>query len=281
MSPSQWRLLVLGVVAWSISPQAVFADESATVQTGATPGTARSIGSPNRGRLENGKKLEACETIHLIRKHRWGLPDLVGLIDRSAKRVADKYAGSVLVVGDLSQKAGGQIRGHGSHKTGRDADIGFYLLRGDKSFVASDFHIIDREGRAKGVKGVRFDTARNWALVESWLSDERATVLHIFVANHLRTRLLAEAQRVRAPAELIEKAAEAMVQPRPGARHDDHFHVRIRCPDGQSDCMNFPVRYTRIARPSPSKQKATKAQTGRAAKASKRPAAKIRPKRPK
>lgn len=174
-------------------------------------------------------------------EHHWGLPDLVRLLERSAASVAAAHEGAVLVVGDLSRKEGGRIRGHGSHQTGRDADLGFYLRRDGESYLASRYHVIDKDGRATTDGAVRFDDQRNWRLVQALLEDDVAVVQLIFVADHLRKRLLAEGKRQGATKRVLDRAGSVMRQPTRGQRHDDHFHVRIRCPRGQRDCVNVVV----------------------------------------
>jgi penicillin-insensitive murein endopeptidase len=234
--------LVLGVLVGSAWTSIASADQKATTEPKTETSAPRSIGFPNKGSLVGGKRLETSETLHASREHRWGLPILVGLIERAAARVADKHPGAILVVGDLSRESGGEIKGHDSHESGRDVDLGFYLSKDGEPFITEEHLVIDREGSARSKSGVRFDDARNWTLVESLLLDRDARVMQIFVSYHLRTRLMREARRANASAEALERARAVLVAPRTGQRHDDHFHVRIRCPKGQKDCVDFPAR---------------------------------------
>jgi penicillin-insensitive murein endopeptidase len=199
---------------------------------------ARSLGSPTAGRLENGVELRSSNTVNLRRCEgpRWGLPTLVGLLERSAGRVARRHPGSVLVVGDLSARGGGELGGHRSHQSGRDADVGFYFLDARKRPVVPErFLRVRRDGRAIDRPDLRFDDARNWTLVESWMIDPRAIIQHVFVAEPLRERLLSHAKRARAYGPVLHRASLALKQPRQGLSHDDHFHVRVACPRVQSD----------------------------------------------
>ena len=204
---------------------------------------SKSIGSPNEGHLEGGARVEGSRAMRVVGANRWGLPELVGLLDRTAKKVAASYPGSIMTVGDLSKKGGGDIGGHHSHESGRDADVGFYLVDGKgKQVLAPRFAAIDEEGRARGMGKARFDDARNWALVESLATDPRARVLQVFVANHLRTRLLAYAEREGAPARVRDRAAELMLQPHHALPHDNHFHVRLACPKNERDCVDYATK---------------------------------------
>ncbi len=208
---------------------------------------AQSHGSPSEGTLVGGERLDGGPGLRVVGRSNWGMPELVGMLRRSAKRVADRHPGAVLTVGDLSRKGGGDIDGHRSHESGRDADVGFYLTQRGKPFLPPRFAVIAPDGAAERFAGVRFDDARNWALVEAWLTDPETRVLQVFVAAHLRARLLEHARRSGASAALQARAADLLQQPRRGLPHDNHFHVRIACPRGQLACVNFSSH----SRPSP------------------------------
>lgn len=210
-----------------------------------SPPRSVSVGSPNEGRLDGGKKLEPKKSLRLVGGHRWGVPSLVGMLERSAAEVAKRFPGSVLSVGDLSRKGGGDVDGHRSHESGRDADVGFYLRKGKKPWLGPRFSAIDVEGNVVGQPAIRFDDARNWALVQAWLSDRDANVLQIFVAQHVKVRLLAEARRVGAPAIIQNRAAFTLIQPSRGLPHDNHFHVRVACPRTSDDCIEYGTRPTK------------------------------------
>jgi penicillin-insensitive murein DD-endopeptidase len=204
---------------------------------------AESLGSPNAGHLVGGVVLEASKCLRLIGANRWGLPELVSLVQRSCARVAEKHPGERMTVGDLSQKGGGDISGHHSHESGRDVDIGFYLVdRHGREVFAPRFATIDAEGRAHGLPGARFDDAANWDFVEALVTDPRARVIQIFVAKPIRARLLAEAARRGVPAHVRDRAASLMLQPTRGLPHDNHFHVRIACPKGSPNCIDYATK---------------------------------------
>jgi penicillin-insensitive murein DD-endopeptidase len=154
--------------------------------------------------------------------------------------VAKQSPGSVLNVGHLSKRGGGEVDRHASHESGRDADIGFYLKKGNAFFLADHFLIMDEHGKGDG--GVTFDTARNWQLVVNLLTDAHARVTHIFVVSHLRDRLLAYGKQIGTHADIRERAAMVLAQPHGALPHDDHFHVRIACPNRMEGCIELPER---------------------------------------
>src|SRR5262249_22392235 len=56
----------------------------------------------------------------------------------------------------------------------------------------------------------------------------------------IRARLLAYAEKIGAPANIRNRAAELMAQPKGALPHDDHFHVRLGCPSGMQECIEQP-----------------------------------------
>ena len=222
-------------------------ENAPSVRSIAAVGSARSIGSPTDGRLEGGIPLAPSRELRLKNPQgaRWGLPALVALLERSADRLAQRFHGSVVVVGDLSRRRGGDIAGHKSHESGRDADVGFFFLGAKGEQIPSaQFHVVDADGIAVDDRSLRFDDARNWALVEAWVTDPRARVEHIFVADALRARLLKAARERGTYRPVLNRAAIALKQPTTGQAHDDHFHVRIACPrrsaGPQGECVLDP-----------------------------------------
>jgi penicillin-insensitive murein endopeptidase len=218
-----------------------------------------SVGYPNEGRLQGGARLDT--SLPFIRPvsvcpgvdAHWGLPVLVRMIERAARGVAKRYPGSVLSVGDMSQKSGGEIVGHHSHESGRDADIGFYIVDAKgKPLSGRSFVKFDASLTSKELPGARFDLARNWLLIQHLLTDPAARVSHIFIAEPLRQGLLAYA-RPRVSRALWNRAAIAMVQPSSSLPHDDHIHVRISCPRASGgECIE-------LAKNAPSRAKLAKA----------------------
>jgi penicillin-insensitive murein endopeptidase len=208
----------------------------------------RSIGSPTEGHLLGGTRLEESPWLRIVPCHRdedvrWGLESLVSLIDHAARGVRKQFPDSVLSVGHLSRRDGGEVDMHASHESGRDADLGFYVVNQQgKSIFAEHFVAFQADGTAPTWPGARFDDARNWALVAGLVGEGRAHVSYIFVASPLRTRLLTYAQRIGAPYAIRVRASEVMAQPRGSLPHDDHFHVRISCPGGMDGCVEYPVR---------------------------------------
>jgi len=200
-----------------------------------------SIGLPMDGSLVRGQVLPKKGSGYRMmrksadRKARFGVLELVMIIKDAAHKVQQKHRGSVLAVADLSARKGGSMDHHGSHQSGRDVDLAFFMLEGgDPAAAAEEFVPFDTNGYSiDPPMRYRFDVARNWAVVEAFIESSRAEVQWIFVADHLKRMLLAHAEAAGARRSTIQKARQILRQPGKKA-HWDHFHVRIYCPDGDA-----------------------------------------------
>ncbi|MFO0761276.1 MAG: penicillin-insensitive murein endopeptidase [Byssovorax sp.] len=201
------------------------------------PRKAESIGSPNEGRLEGGVHLDLSHPYFRVVPTyasgdvRWGHPTMIAMIDRAARTVAKRFPGSVLDVGDISKRGGGDLLRHHSHESGRDADLGFYAVDAKgKQVHAHGFIKFDGPNVSPNTPGAHLDAPRTWLFIEQLLTDPVARVSHIFIAEPLRQHLLAYARAHAASRALVDRAAIVMMQPTTSLPHDDHLHVRISCP---------------------------------------------------
>jgi len=234
-----------------------------SAEAGAAGGSV-SVGRHNAGRLLYGRQLRESEHVRL--KHpdgdqHHGTDELVTLIERAAAEVARQFPGSRLTVGDLSRRRGGAFRPHRSHRSGRDADLGFYVVDTAGQPVYPDrFYDFRADGTTRAHPDWRFDDARNWALVAALVGQDETPVQFLFVARGLRERLLRYAREIGAPEELIARAEVVLDQSSRGGRHDDHFHMRIYCPnDDRPRCIDSPPFHAWVPRPSPDELAAMRA----------------------
>lgn len=224
----------------------------------ASASRSTSLGTCTEGRLEGGLPLPLVAAGLLFHPDkdpgsRFGTVELVGGLVRAAAAVERAQPGVPLTVSDLSREGGGEISRHASHRSGRDVDVLFYLRRvGGEPFVPAKAIPLDPEGRGTDYGDladpaddvpVELDAARTWSLVAALLADEAVAVQRIFVVEHLRRRLLDEARRVDAPAEVIQRFSEVTCQP--GFPHDDHMHIRVFCSaeDIAAGCVDAPPIY--------------------------------------
>lgn len=208
---------------------------------------SRSVGVPDRGQLLDGVELQDGPYLFVRETRRgratWGTGELVGLIQRAAAQVAAAHPGPKLVVGDLSRRRGGRLSPHRSHRNGRDADIGFYLLNeAGEPVEPPRFVHVGRRGCGRiGRDRYCFDVERNWTLLTALVSDPIARIQYVLVAPYIRRRLLAEGERRGASEALMARVRTVTAPHRGSSAHRSHFHVRIYCPvDDRPGCVDEP-----------------------------------------
>ena len=235
----------------AVPPGAVARGATASSGVPSLPGPlrrSRSVGLPWSGRLRHGVPLKPNKRVRYVTEYAaagnfYGTWQLVQLLHRAAHRVALRLPGAKLSVGELSNKTGGNLSGHASHESGRDVDIGFYMLDGAKKpYQAYAFANFDGRGRALAPnRGLRFDVARNWELIAKLVADGDARVQYIFVSPPVRRLLLEEGKRRGAPPVVLHRATKVMVGPSANHPHANHFHVRIYCgPNERPGCTDQP-----------------------------------------
>ena len=114
---------------------------------------SRSLGYPWQGKLERGVKLRETGSVRYVTEygvtnHFFGAWQLVQLLERAAHQVARSLPGARLSVGELSKERGGDLPGHASHESGRDVDVGFYMLdAASRSYSAYAFARFGERGQ--------------------------------------------------------------------------------------------------------------------------------------
>lgn len=186
----------------------------------------------------------------------FGTVELVRALMRAAAVVHEELPGSEAVINDLGFAEGGPIPHHGSHQAGRDVDVLFYYLDRDGQPWPAKGVPVDLRGRGwdfgdlsdpRDDVRVHIDLPRTWrfiaALIEHDLGAEETLLQRIFIAEHVRTLLLGQAERVRAPSPVRERFEALTCQP--SHPHDDHFHLRFFCSaeDLEGGCADSPPMY--------------------------------------
>jgi len=221
------------------------------------PEATTSIGAPGAGELRGAAALpkQGPGFIHNPKRPeqaRYATHEMIAAIMGAAAVVDAEYPGSGLVVNDLSLEHGGPIAQHGSHQNGRDADILFYVFDAKGEPIPSVGVPIDPSGRGFDFKDlttpaddqpVRLDAKRTMRFIAALIEHAGDDVQRIFIAEHVRTLLLAEANRARIAKATRERFELLSCQP--GTPHDDHMHVRFHCTaqDMQAGCSDSPPTY--------------------------------------
>jgi penicillin-insensitive murein endopeptidase len=194
-----------------------------------------SIGTVSDGRMVRAHRLWLVGQHHRVLKLCWrrrtnfGTDEMISLLLHGAQNVATAFPGSQLAVGNIARKKGGKIRWSRSHRTGRDADVMFYVRFLGKRCTSPGF-VKFKNGSMRSVTGrYGFDTERNWHLVKSLITHPTIQVQWLFIAEHLRNALLNWAIDHNENLALVDRAAKVLHQPSDSAPHDDHIHIRIYC----------------------------------------------------
>lgn len=197
---------------------------------GAPRAIGRTTGGCIAGAVPLPKDGEGYSVVHLSRNRYYGHPSLIRFVQGLGQSVADSRLG-ILQIGDLAQPRGGPMAyGHQSHQTGLDVDIWFNLLKGQLPGSKSDPWRDQIQtpsllnGPGTGLDRQIWDHGHREILE---LAARFPAVDRIFV-NPLIKRELCRA--VNGNRGWLEKI-------RPWYGHDDHFHVRLHCPDDSPACI--------------------------------------------
>jgi penicillin-insensitive murein endopeptidase len=202
------------------------------------PGAPQAIGTPVAGCIAGAAALPldgaGFQVIRISRHRYFAHPQTVAFVEALGAQ-AQALSLAPFYVGDMSLPRGGPMpNGHASHETGLDVDIWFNLdpkpvlapsAREDvplPSMVLPGGHAIDP---------ARFG-APQIALLRLAASDPR--VDRVFV-NPAIKRALCEGYGGAGQGDRSWLHAI-----RPWYGHDEHFHVRLRCPAGSGDCVPQP-----------------------------------------
>jgi penicillin-insensitive murein endopeptidase len=193
--------------------------------------------------LEGGVALPAdgpnWQVMRPSRNRAWGHPFLIALLERLAQKLPAEAGWPGLLVGDIAQPRGGpMVTGHGSHQIGLDADIWLTPMPSRRlspaerdempatDVVAADGSDVDEAAW----------TPQHRRLLEAVAREPG--VERLFVNPAIKRALCREAGPDRAWLAKI----------RPWWGHNYHFHMRLFCPSGQTECR--PRRATAAARSS-------------------------------
>jgi penicillin-insensitive murein endopeptidase len=195
----------------------------------------RAIGSYTRGCIAGAEQMpltgDTWQVMRLSRNRYWGHPKMIALLKRLAAKAHKDAGWPGILVGDIGQPRGGPaLSGHASHQIGLDADIWLTPMPD---------HRLSREEREdmSAVMMVRPDrldvdprvfTPGHLALLRD--AAREPGVQRIFVNAAIKKALCREARGDRGWLSKI----------RPWYGHDYHFHIRMKCPTGSSECEGQP-----------------------------------------
>ncbi len=192
-----------------------------------TPGIAQSIGGFAHGCIAGAATLPVdgigYEAIRLSRRRNFGHPDTVDFVQGLGRRAA--AAGLPLFyIGDMGQPRGGPLPfGHASHQDGLDVDIWLTLeTQPGLSAAAREEPPLPSMLTADGNIDPGHFGRRQVTLLRLALTDPR--VERMFVSPAIKLALC------RGFGGAAEGGTAWLHRLSPWWGHDDHFHVRLRCP---------------------------------------------------
>jgi penicillin-insensitive murein endopeptidase len=160
------------------------------------------------------------------RRRFFGHPALIHYLQDLAQAATQQRLG-ILSIGDLGQARGGPApNGHASHQTGLDVDIWFWLLPNGHPLPAAERETVRAPSMVMST-GRAVDPGQ-WSPQQARLLQLAAgfeTVERIFVNPAIKQALCRQSP-----------GASWLHKLRPWWGHDDHFHVRLRCPTGDAEC---------------------------------------------
>lgn len=191
----------------------------------------RSIGEPTNGCIAGAASLPlegaGFTVMHLERERYYGHPVLIDTVQ--ALGYAVRQAGGHLRVGDLSRITGGPMPfGHRSHQTGLDVDLWFDLgdsLRQNLNPLRSNVSATSLLNAAKTALDTRLWNDRHVQVLKA--AAMQPGVDRIFVNPHIKKTLC---QTLRGDKGWLHRI-------RPWYGHDDHFHLRLTCPENSPECI--------------------------------------------
>src|ERR1700681_915737 len=195
----------------------------------------RVIGFYSKGCIAGAEQMpitgDTWQVMRLSRNRNWAHPDMVKLLERLSVKAHKDAGWPGILVGDMSQPRGGPMfTGHASHQIGLDADVWLTPMPD---------HTLSRNEREEmsAVMMVRNDrldvdpkvfTPGHLAVIRD--AAQEPTRQRIFVNAAIKKALCREAKGDRSWLSKV----------RPMYGHDYHFHIRIKCPPGSTQCESQP-----------------------------------------
>jgi penicillin-insensitive murein endopeptidase len=200
-------------------------------------GKAMAIGYYPRGCLQGGVALPVTgptwQVMRVSRNRMWGHPELVKFLEHFAPRAAKATGWHGILIGDMAQPRGGPLPfGHMSHQIGLDVDIWFMPMPG---------HVLSKTEREK-ISAINL-VADDWKHINPKTWQPQADVAFIRTAAEQP-----EVERVLVNAAIKKEICRMqgdkhpvwMDKLRPWYGHNDHIHVRLKCPADSPSCRKQP-----------------------------------------
>jgi hypothetical protein len=182
-----------------------------------------SVGKPNGGLLVNGVAMPTGEAWTVVAPgEAYATDETVNYLETAIRAVAAAHPGGPkLSIGDISAKGGGYLRPHLSHQSGRDVDISYFYVDGERWY--------------RRATKENLDSARTWAFVRALVT---LTDVDLLLIDHSIQVILREyAESIGEDREWLETLFHGngrvppIIRHAPG--HATHLHIRFYNPIAQ------------------------------------------------
>ena len=199
-------------------------------------GKPMAIGYYPRGCLQGAEALpltgKTWQVMRTSRNRNWGHPELVKFLERFAPLAARETGWHGILVGDMAQPRGGPLPfGHMSHQIGLDVDVWLtpmpdHVLSKVQRETMEPLDLVAPDGKHVNPKTW---TPADMAFIRT--AAEQPEVERVLV-NAAIKKEMCEKQGDKHPAW--------MDKVRPWYGHNDHMHIRLKCPADSPNCRHQP-----------------------------------------
>lgn len=201
--------------------------------------TARSVGSPNNGRLVDGIQLPDNDAY--TRKAENIMYGSAYLIKNLHKAIVtfrqDVDYDGALIVADISKKTGGQFDPHKSHQAGRDVDIWLPTLKG----VYKTKYLGNGKEKERRPFWYEVDWYATWGLMRALIKTGAVEAIFLDIilqpyVHNAAKNMGATDEEIAAWIQYPKKYNDGKVIVQHSADHYSHIHVRFKCAPWESEC---------------------------------------------
>jgi penicillin-insensitive murein endopeptidase len=226
---------VLAGLALALPVQAAPRSNGWSLIENPTSGPAQAIGSTANGCLTGGAQLPTdgpgYEVIRLSRRRYFGHGDMIDFVEGLGKH-AQAAGLPLFYVGDMAQPRGGPLPfGHASHQTGIDVDIWF---------TADTKPGLTPAAREEPPLPSMLAPGEPPRIDPAYFGKRQVSLLRLAAADPGVDRIFVNPVIKLAMCRGFGGATVGgtawLHGLRPWWGHDDHFHVRLRCPNNSPDC---------------------------------------------
>ena len=194
------------------------------------------IGYYPRGCLQGGVELPVdgpnWQVMRLSRNRNWGHPELVKFLEKFAPLAAKATGWKGILVGDMAQPRGGPLPfGHLSHQIGLDVDIWFMPMPD---------HELSKKER-EDISAINVVAADKLTINPKVWTPQHAEFIKTAAQQPDVERVLVNAAIKKELCRIEGKQHFPwLAKVRPWYGHDDHIHVRLKCPADSPNCRKQP-----------------------------------------